>query len=97
VPVLLRGAADEGLTADQAQVVARWRETLRGIAVEEILHLALVANLMTAIGAAPTFGRPNFPQRSGNFPSPIQLELLPFGEQALLHFLYLERPVQVSS
>jgi len=30
-----------------------------------MLHLALVSNLMTAIGAAPVFGRPNFPQRSG--------------------------------
>ncbi|HET6314824.1 MAG TPA: ferritin-like protein [Chloroflexota bacterium] len=80
------------LTADQAEVVDRWRQTLRGIAVEEMLHLALVANLMAAIGAAPTFGRPNFPRRSGYFPASVQLDLLPFGEQALLHFLYLERP-----
>ncbi|MFD1934342.1 MULTISPECIES: ferritin-like domain-containing protein [Nonomuraea] len=80
------------LTAEQAEAVGRWRETLHGIAVEEMLHLALVANLMAAIGAAPTFGRPNFPQRSGYFPSGFQLDLLPFGEQALRHFLFLERP-----
>jgi Ferritin-like len=80
------------LTPDQAEVVDRWRKTLRGIAVEEMLHLALVANLMAAIGAAPTFGRPNFPRRSGYFPASVQLDLLPFGEQALVHFLYLERP-----
>jgi Ferritin-like len=72
--------------------VDRWRTTLHGIAVEEMLHLALVANLMAAIGAAPTFGRPNFPRRSGYFPASVQLDLLPFGERALLHFLYLERP-----
>src|SRR5215471_17330207 len=84
-------SADE-LTADQAKVVDRWRETLRGIAVEEMLHLALVSNLMAAIGAAPTFGRPNFPCRSGYFPAAMQLDLLPFGEQALQHFLYMERP-----
>jgi nitroreductase len=88
----LKQGTDEGLTAKQAEVVDRWRETLRSIAVDEMLHLALVANLSTAIGAAPTFGRPNFPQRSGYFPSPIQLDLQPFGEQALQHFLYLERP-----
>ena len=88
----LKQGTDEGLTAAQAEVVDRWRETLHSIAVEEMLHLALVANLSTAIGAAPTFGRPNFPQRSGYFPSPIQLDLQPFGEQALQHFLYLERP-----
>jgi hypothetical protein len=88
----LKQGTDEGLTAAQAEVVDRWRETLHSIAVEEMLHLALVANLSTAIGAAPTLGRPNFPQRSGYFPSPIQLDLQPFGEQALQHFLYLERP-----
>jgi hypothetical protein len=80
------------LSAEQAEVVERWRKTLRGIAVEEMLHLALVANLMSAIGAAPTLGRPNFPRRSGFFPAGVQLDLLPFGAQALLHFLYLERP-----
>jgi len=49
--------------------------------------MALVANLMFAIGAAPYFGRPNFPQRSGYFPADVRLDLLPFGEQALDHFL----------
>jgi len=88
----LKNGPTDGLTGEQAEAVERWRKTLRGIAVEEMLHLALVANLMSAIGAAPQFGRPNFPQRSGYFPAGIQLDLLPFGEQALRHFLYLERP-----
>src|SRR5215467_14438646 len=77
----LKEGTSEGLSDEQAQAVSRWRPTLYENAVEEMLHLALVANLMTSIGAAPTFGRPNFPQRSGYFPSPIQLDLLPFGEQ----------------
>jgi hypothetical protein len=47
---------------------------------------------MSSIGAAPVFGRPNFPQRSGYFPASIQLDLMPFGERALKHFLFLERP-----
>jgi hypothetical protein len=88
----LKDGTNDGLTGEQAEAVTRWRQTLYGIAVEEMLHLALVANLMTAIGAAPTFGRPNFPQRSGYFPSGVQMDLLPFGQQALRHFLYLERP-----
>ncbi|MFL6075794.1 MAG: ferritin-like domain-containing protein [Mycobacteriales bacterium] len=88
----LKNGPTDGLTADQAEAVERWRKVLRSIAVEEMLHLALVANLMSAIGAAPQFGRPNFPQRSGYFPAGVQLDLLPFGEQALRHFLYLERP-----
>ncbi|MCK2220647.1 ferritin-like protein [Actinomadura sp. ATCC 31491] len=88
----LKSGTEEGLTEEQAEAVAGWRSVLSSIAVEEMLHLALVSNLLAAIGAAPTFGRPNFPQRSGYFPSGIQLDLLPFGEQALRHFLYLERP-----
>ena len=88
----LKDGTGEGLSDEQAEAIDRWRKVLRGIAVEEMLHLALVANVMASIGAAPTFGRPNFPQRSGYFPAGVQLALLPFGEQALKHFLYLERP-----
>jgi hypothetical protein len=88
----LKLSADEGLTEAQAAAVAGWRRVLGGICVDEMLHLALVANLMAAIGAAPTVSRPNFPQRSGYFPPTVQLDLLPFGEAALTHFLYLERP-----
>jgi rubrerythrin len=88
----LRDGSGDGLATGQAEAVGRWRKTLREIAVEEMLHLALVSNLMTAIGAAPVFGRPNFPQRSGYFPAGVQLDLLPFGEQALRHFLFRERP-----
>jgi hypothetical protein len=88
----LKSGEDEGLTAEQAEAVDRWRKTISGIAVEEMLHLALVYNVLTAIGGAPPFNRPNFPQLSGYFPAKLQLDLLPFGEQALRQFLYLERP-----
>jgi hypothetical protein len=88
----LKQGESEGLSREQSEAVERWRAVLRGIAVEEMLHLALVANLMASIGAAPTLGRPNFPQRSNYFPASIQLDLIPFGERALKHFLYLERP-----
>ena len=82
----------DGLSDEQSEAIERWRGVLRGIAIEEMLHLALVANVMSSIGAAPYLGRPNFPQRSGYFPESIQLDLMPFGEQALKHFLFLERP-----
>lgn len=88
----LKSGTEEGLTTEQAEAVDRWRKTISGIAVEEMLHLALVYNVLTAIGGAPPFSRPNFPQLSGYFPARLQLDLLPFGEQALLQFLYLERP-----
>jgi len=88
----LKTDPDEGLSARQAEAVGGWRETLTGIAIEEMLHLALVSNVMTAIGAAPTLSRPNFPRRSEYLPPGVQFALLPFGEASLTHFLYLERP-----
>jgi hypothetical protein len=93
----LKRGVDEGLTSEQADAVDGWRKKLRGIAIEEMLHIALVANVTSAIGAAPNFGRPNFPQRSGYFPGGVQLDLLPFGEAALEHFLFLERPEGMQS
>jgi len=88
----LKTETDEGLAAEQADAVARWQETITGIAIEEMLHLALAANLMSAIGAAPSLSRPNFPRHSEYLPAGVQFALLPFGEAALTHFLYLERP-----
>ncbi len=88
----LKTDPDEGLTAEEADAVGRWRKMLTGIAIEEMLHLALVANVMTAIGAAPSLSRPNFPRRSEYLPPGVQFALQPFGEASLTHFLYLERP-----
>src|SRR5262249_21521642 len=66
--------------------------TVTGIAIEEMLHLALVMNVMTAIGAAPSLSRPNFPRHSEYLPPGMEFALLPFGANSLTHFLYLERP-----
>ena len=46
----------------------------------------------TSIGVSPHLSRPNLPQPARHYPSGVRLELLPFGEQALRHFLFLERP-----
>ncbi|HEX8809331.1 MAG TPA: ferritin-like protein, partial [Xanthobacteraceae bacterium] len=88
----LKTEPDEGLTAGQADAVARWNKTVTGIAIEEMLHLALITNVMTAIGAGPTLSRPNFPRHSEYLPSGVEFALLPFGGDSLTHFLYLERP-----
>ena len=88
----LKRSTDEGLSEDQLAAVERWRQTLLLIAKQEMLHLALNCNLVNALGASPHLSRPNLPQPARHYPSGVQLTLLPFGEQALRHFLYLERP-----
>src|SRR5436305_10819527 len=69
-----------------------WDTTLIDIAKQDMLHLALATNILTAIGAAPHFDRPNFPILSRWYPPDVQIALVPLGERALRHFMYLERP-----
>jgi hypothetical protein len=88
----LKASTDEGLTERQLAAITRWKTVILKVAAEEMLHLALVNNLLAAIGAAPRVGRPNLPQRGRYYPPGVQLALEPFSEQALRHFLFLERP-----
>jgi len=88
----LKERPDEGLTEDQAATVGRWRTQISHVAAQEMLHLALVQNLLSAIGAAPHLSRPNFLQPASHYPAGVHLTLLPFGEAALRHFMFLERP-----
>lgn len=88
----MKESADEELTTRQVAAIDRWRKALLEIAAEEMLHLALVNNLLTSIGAAPRVGRPNMPQQGRHYPPGVQFALVPFGDRALRHFLFLERP-----
>jgi Ferritin-like len=88
----LKQAAAEGLTGAELAAAARWRKQVSHVATQEMLHLALVHNLLSAVGAAPHLARPNLPQPAAHYPAGVQLALLPFGEQALRHFMFLERP-----
>jgi hypothetical protein len=88
----LKQGEDEGLTADELETVTGWRRAIFHVATEEMLHLALVHNLLSAIGAAPHFGRPNLPAPAHHYPAGVNLTLVPFGEPALRHFMFLERP-----
>src|SRR5215831_10671010 len=88
----LKRGLDEGLTEGQLARVQAWEAALIGVIKQEMLHLALATNILTAIGAAPHFERPNFPILSRWYPPDVQIALVPFGERALRHFIYLERP-----
>ena len=88
----LKSTAGPGLRDDQLAAVERWRGVLFAIAGEEMLHWAVVQNLLTAVGSAPYVSRPHMPHQAKGYPSGVQLRLLPFGEAALEHFVYLERP-----
>src|SRR5918992_4985297 len=88
----LKTDASEGLTEGQLEAVRRWEGLILEVAAQEMLHLALWSNLLTAIGGAPHLSRPNFPQPIEYYPPGFQLALLPFSEQALGNFVFNERP-----
>ena len=88
----LRTDPADGLKPEQLEAVRRWKGVLMDLAMEEMSHLALVSNLMIAIGVRPHFGRQNFPVPPGYHPADIRLGLAPFDLDALGHFIFLERP-----
>src|SRR6202171_1610383 len=88
----LKRSVQEGITAEQLARIQAWELTIIDVVKQEMLHLALATNILTAIGAAPHFERPNFPILSRWYPPDVQIALVPFGERALRHFMFLERP-----
>ena len=84
---------DDRWTDEQTRAVARWRHVIVGVAMEEMSHLCLVANLMNALGAQGHFGRPMFPIESGPYPSGFVIRLSAFSRATIEHFQFLERPL----
>lgn len=73
---------------------------LRAVAVEEMLHLTLVGNLITALGGRPDLTRPGFTPR---FPTLLpdgeqdfSVGLAPFSPAAIESFLKIERPANLN-
>jgi Ferritin-like len=88
----LKRGAEDGLSPAEATTVARWRKTVLGVAIEEMAHLALVNNLLVALGGAPHFDRPNLPLPPGYHPAGFVIRLMPLNKATLDHFIFLERP-----
>jgi len=88
----LKQREDEGLLANELDAVRRWRNEITEVAIDEMLHLALVNNLLVAIGARPHYRRFNFPISPGLFPADVAVALAPLDSATLDHFIYLERP-----
>jgi Ferritin-like len=88
----LKQGENEGIAAEELEAATRWRRAIAHVATEEMLHLALVQNVLSAIGAAPHLTRPNLPAPAHHYPAGVNLTLVPFGERALQHFIFLERP-----
>ncbi len=81
-----------GMTEDELNAVRAWKRKLAGVAVEEMLHLGQVSNLMTAVGGAPHFARSNFPLPATHFPFGITIDLEPFSQALIERLVCYEMP-----
>jgi hypothetical protein len=81
----------EGITGEQQELIRRWEGQVLAVSREEMAHLGTVCNLLSAIGGAPRFGRPNFPQPAKEY-YPFSFNLIPYCDEALYHFIRFELP-----
>jgi hypothetical protein len=89
---------DEGnVSWEQLELMRRWEADLLLISRQEMEHLGLVANLLTAIGEAPHFLRPPFPIPSDYYPVYDPPSLERFGPDVLQRLIRLEQPAQQTS
>lgn len=88
----LKDGEAEGLSAEEAAAVKRWRRAILDVAIDEMGHLAAVWNITSAVGGSPRFGRGNFPLDPGYLPAGVVVKLAPFNADVLQHFVFLERP-----
>ena len=89
----LKGDPSEGgITPAQAEAVRRWKRRLVAVGVEEMLHLAQLTNVLTAIGGAPHFRRTNFPVPRSALPINDHMTLEPFSLATIERFMAIEMP-----
>jgi hypothetical protein len=92
---LKQDLAEGGLSWLQLQKVRLWAAQVYFVAAEEMLHLAQVWNLQTAIGGTPYYLRPNFPLPTNYYPLNLPVVLERFSLTALDRFIQYERPADV--
>jgi hypothetical protein len=89
----LRMAGEPGLTASEASLTQQWGQQIMRIGIQEMYHLLLASNLLTAVNAVPNMWRPNFPQPASRY-SEIDLPSLlsPFSSETVSRFMCWEKP-----
>jgi hypothetical protein len=83
----------EGLTEAQLNQARGCGSLITMVARQEMEHLGLVMNLRSAIGAAPSFSRPNFPQSAARYgKADIDSVLTRFSPETIARFQKFEQP-----
>ena len=88
----MKKSVDEGITAEQVEIIKRWRGVIMQVAIQEMVHMCLACNLLTSIGAAPHVRRPNLPSSHRAYGPGFSLEFTPFDRDTMATFVFIERP-----
>ncbi len=88
----IKQSTEEGISAEQLQIVRKWAAQIFVVASQEMLHLSQVWNLLKAVGGTPYYLRPNFPQPSKYYPLHIPIILQAFGVDTIKRFILYELP-----
>ena len=79
------------VSSDVTSTLSQWKGMVTGVAVQEMLHLSLASNLISAIGGLPFFNRKNFPLDQVPFyPPNFRLDLQPYSIEALIIYYLFE-------
>ena len=92
---LKKNVSEGGVTWAELKHVRDWQTQLFIIARQEMGHLGLACNLLTAIGGAPHFRRPNFPYETEIFGTLPEFNLEPFSQEAIENFIAFESPEHI--
>ena len=89
----MKRSTSEGLSEVQLEKTRGWGALMTLVARQEMEHMGLVLNLLSAIGGTPYFKRPNFPQRIESYGKlDIKSELTRFGKDTITRFQGFEAP-----
>ncbi len=86
-----------GVTWAQLELMRGWKSTLMQVARQEMEHLGIVTNLLSAVGEAPRLDRPDFPVSARVLGIDQKSILLPFSRKTLLRFVCFEMPARLSA
>ncbi len=89
---LKRSPSEGGVDYRQLELMRRWHATLMLVARQEMEHLAIVCNLLTAIGEAPNLRRHDFPVSQRHYPVPFTSRLTTFSLDTVQRFIAIEMP-----
>jgi hypothetical protein len=89
----MKRATSEGLDEVQLEKTRGWGALMTLVARQEMEHMGLALNLLSAIGGTPYFRRPNFPQRKDHYGKlGIKSELTRFSKETISRFQDFESP-----